>query len=199
MIGYLTGTLQAVEDDAVLLLTSGGVGYRVRIPLTLRPELPPQGGALTLYVSTLVRENEIALFGFADLTGKGMFELLLKATGIGPKLALNFLSAFSPSELVAAISGEDVALLSTIPGVGRKTATRLCVELAERAAKLPGAGPAGKATLTPQGELISALTNLGFSEKDVVPIARQLAGSTLPFPEQLKSALATLSKRQGSH
>ena len=199
MIGYLEGTLHAVEEDAVLLLTSGGVGYRVRVPLTLRAGLPPLGGALALHVSTIVRENEIALIGFADPAGRALFELLLKATGVGPKLALNFLSAFTPGELAAAIAAQDVALLSTIPGVGRKTATRLCVELAERAAKLPSAAAEGQPALSPQAELISALTNLGFSEKDVVPVARQLAGSERSFPEQLKMALAALSKRQGSH
>ena len=197
MIGYLEGTLLAAEEDAVLLLTTGGVGYRVRIPLTLRAELPAQGKPLALYVSTVMRESELSLFGFPGPEGRRMFELLLKATGVGPKLAMNFLSAFSPGELLTAISGQDVALLSTIPGVGRKTATRLCVELAERAAKLPGAG--SETTFSAQAELISALTNLGFSEKDVVPVARQLGGNDRPFPEQLKQALALLSKRQGAH
>jgi len=124
----------------------------------------------------------------------------VKASGIGPKLAMAFLSAFSPVELRTAIAQQDVALLSTIPGVGRKTATRLCVELGDRIGREPlglaepGAA-AGNGAADTAGDLISALTNLGYPEKDVVPILRQLAGGDLSFADKIKQALRLLSKR----
>ena len=200
MIGYLEGTVLARLDDGLLLRTAGGVGYHVRLPIPLLADLPAAGAPLTLHVFTVVREAEISLYGFADAAARRLFELLVtKASGVGPKLALAFLSAFEPEELRRAIVQQDVALLATIPGVGKKTATRLCLELTERLGRetfaLPGSTPGGAATGTGSGDLLSALTNLGYPEKDVVPILRQLAGEDLPFADKLKQALRLLSRR----
>jgi holliday junction DNA helicase RuvA len=200
MIGYLEGTVLMRLDDSVLLRTPSGVGYQVHVPLTLLAELPAGEPALKLYVVTVIRDTEIALFGFAKPEGKRLFELLVKASGIGPKLAMAFLSAFRPAELRAAIVQQDLALLSTIPGVGRKTAARLCVELGDRLGREalglggPAEGPGNGGAQGPK-DLLSALTNLGYPEKDVVPILRQLAGDDLPFADKLKQALRLLSKR----
>jgi holliday junction DNA helicase RuvA len=196
MIGYLEGTVLARLEDTLLLRTAGGVGYQVRVPLPLLAELPPAESPLRLYVVTVVRDTEIALYGFDKPEGKRLFELLVKASGIGPKLALAFLSAFRPAELRAAIVQQDVALLATIPGVGKKTASRLCVELGDRLGNetfAPGTAPGGPGEA--QRDLLSALTNLGYPEKDVVPILRQLAGDELSFADKLKQALRLLSRR----
>jgi holliday junction DNA helicase RuvA len=199
MIGYLEGTVLARLEDTLLLRTSAGVGYQVHVPLPLLAETALEA-PLRLYCVTLVRDTELALYGFARPEGKRLFELLVKASGIGPRLAMAFLSAFGPADLRAAIVQQDVALLSTIPGVGRKTATRLCVELGDRMARepltLPGPaeGP-GNGAAERAGDLLSALTNLGYPEKDVVPILRQLAGDDLSFADKLKQALRLLSKR----
>lgn len=195
MIGYLEGSVLARLEDSLLLRTPGGVGYQVHVPLPLLAEAAPEA-PLRLYCVTMVRDTELALYGFEAPEGKRLFELLVKASGIGPKLALAFLSAFRPAELRAAIVQQDVALLSTIPGVGRKTATRLCVELADRLGNEPFTLPepsdgAGQG----HGDLLSALTNLGYPEKDVVPVIRQLSGSEQPFADQLKQALRLLSRR----
>jgi Holliday junction DNA helicase RuvA len=200
MIGYLEGTVLARVDDTVLLRTAGGVGYQVRLPLPLLAELPVGEASVRLYIVTVVRDTEIALFGFAKPEGKRLFELLVKTSGIGPKLAMAFLSAFRPAELRTAILQQDVALLSTIPGVGRKTATRLCVELGDRIGREPlglaePADGGGNGAADRAGDLISALTNLGYPEKDVVPILRQLAGDDLSFADKIKQALRLLSKR----
>lgn len=202
MIGYLAGTVLTRLEGCVLLTTAGGVGYQVHVPLPLLAELPPAGSPLQLYVTTVVRDNELALYGFDRPESKRLFELLCKASGIGPKLALAFLSSFKPAELRSAIMREDVALLATIPGVGRKTATRLCVELADRMGRDDlGLGAPGAAERdlagddAGQGDLLSALTNLGYPEKDVVPVLRQLAGGELTFSDRLKQALRLLSKR----
>ena len=200
MIGYLEGTVLARSEDTLLLRTTGGVGYQVHVPLPLLAELPAGEAPLRLYVVTMVRDTELALFGFAKPEGKRLFELLVKASGVGPKLAMALLSAFRPSELRAAIVAQDVALLSTIPGVGRKTATRLCVELGDRLGNetLGLAEPphgTGSGAADSAGDLLSALTNLGYPEKDVVPILRQIAGDDLSLADKIKQALRLLSKR----
>jgi Holliday junction DNA helicase RuvA len=195
MIGYLEGTVLARLTDSLVLRTSGGVGYQVHVPLPLLAESALEA-PLRLHVVTVVRDTELALFGFDKPEGKRLFELMVKASGVGPKLAMAAQSVFRPAELCAAIVQQNVALLATIPGVGRKTATRLCVELADRLGSetlgLPGPadGPADG-----HGDLISALTNLGYPEKDVVPVLRQLAGDDLSFADKLKQALRLLSKR----
>jgi len=176
------------------------VGYQVHVPLPLLAELPPPEAPLHLYVVTVVRDTELALFGFLKPVEKRLFELLVKTSGIGPRLAMAFLSAFPPAELVSAVVQQDVALLASIPGVGKKTATRLCVELADRIGQvplggaIPGEGPPG-GPAEGSSDLRSALINLGYPEKDVVPILRQLAGDDLPFADKLKQALRLLSKR----
>ena len=201
MIGYLEGTVLTRLDDGVLLRTTGGVGYHVHVPLPLLADLPAAGRPLALYVFTVVRDDAIALYGFADLPARRLFELLVtKASGVGPRLGLAFLSSFRPDELRDAIVRQDVALLATIPGVGKKTATRLCVELADRLGKAPFDRPADPGAVPPEGaagaaDLLSALTNLGYPEKDVVPILRQLAGDELAFADKLKQALRLLSRR----
>lgn len=195
MIAYLEGTVQARLPDGVVLLTAGGVGYQLRLPSPLLSDLPEVGRQAAYHVSTVVRAEEITLYGFARPDGKALFELLITVNGIGPKLALALLSAFPPSEAVSAIVAQDIARLSSIPGIGRKTATRLCLELTEKLAKggivptLPAAGGSSS-----QAELISALTNLGFPEKDVLAAIRQLPADNGDFAAQLRKALAFLGR-----
>ena len=195
MIAYLEGVVHARLPDGVVLLTAGGVGYQLRLPNPLVSDLPEVGQRAAYFTSTIVRADEITLYGFARPDGKALFELLITVSGIGPKLALALLSAFSPAEAVSAIVAQDVARLSSIPGIGKKTASRLCLELTEKLAKggivptLPASGG-----MTGQAELISALTNLGFPEKDVLTVVRQLPPNAGAFPEQLRKALALLGR-----
>jgi len=148
-----------------------------------------------------VRADDIALYGFDGPDGKALFELLTSVSGIGPKLGLALLSAMGPAELVGAIVVQDVALLSSVPGIGKKTAGRVCLELSERLRQRPiGSGelPASAAPLTgaaaEQRELVSALTNLGFPEKDVLAVLRRLPPDAAPFGDRLKRALAMLGR-----
>jgi holliday junction DNA helicase RuvA len=199
VIGYLEGTVLARLADSLLLRTASGVGYQVHVPLPLLAEAALEA-PLRLYCVTVVRDTELALYGFAKPEGKRLFELLVKASGVGPKLAMAFLSAFGPAELCAAIVQQDVALLATIPGVGRKTATRLCVELGDRIGREPLALPEPEAGAADgagnsAGDLLSALTNFGYPEKDVIPIVRQLSRDDLSFADKVKQALRLLSKR----
>lgn len=195
MIAYLEGTVQTRLPDGVVLLTAGGVGYQVRLPTPLLADLPEHGKRAAYHVSTVVRADEITLYGFARGDGKALFELLITVSGIGPKLALALLSAFSPAEAVTAIVAQDIARLSSIPGIGKKTATRLCLELTEKLAKgWSGAVQPAPGAVSSQAELVSALTNLGFPEKDVLAALRQLPPGPAPFAEQLRKALALLGR-----
>jgi Holliday junction DNA helicase RuvA len=202
MIGYLEGRVLARLADGVVVLTAGGVGYQVRLPTPVLARLAEgDGPTVKLYVSTVVRADDIALYGFDGPDGKALFELLTSVSGIGPKLALALLSALSPGVLVGAIVVQDVALLSGVPGIGKKTAARVCLELSEKLRQRPlGAGELPPGALPAasgpggQGELISALTNLGFPEKDVLAVLRRLPPGAVPFGEQLKQALALLGR-----
>jgi len=199
MIGYLEGKRQQTLADSILLMTAGGVAYQLHVPAPVLAEAPAGGESERFYVTTLVRESEIALFAFPTLPGKSLFETLLKVTGVGPKVALALLSAFPPAELVDAVLRGNEALLATIPGIGRKTAARLCMELKDRLAKwdssADGASGARPPAGSPQRDLISALTNLGFPEREVMAVIRQIPPEAESLTDQLKQALALLSRR----
>jgi Holliday junction DNA helicase RuvA len=207
MIGYLEGTVQARLSHGVVVLTAGGVGYQVRLPTPVLARLMETGGEVVrLFVSTVVRPDDIALYGFDGPDGKALFEMLTSVSGIGPKLALALLSAMSPGEAVEAIVVQDVARLSSVPGIGKKTAARVCLELSEKlrqrpleAGELPAGAVAAASGPGGQDELVSALTNLGFPEKDVLAVLRRLPPSAqregaTPFGERLKQALAWLGR-----
>lgn len=190
MIGYLEGTRTHTLTDSVLLLTPGGVGYQIFVPAPLLARQTSVDVVERYFVSTVVRDNEIALYGFADAEAKRTFEALLKVNGVGPKVGLALLSAFTPEELATAVAAEDAALLASIPGIGKKTATRICLDLKDRLGPGIAAPTAG-----PQQDLVSALTNLGYPEKQVFAAVRQLPPDVSAFQERLKQALALLAKR----
>ena len=134
MIGRLTGRLAAKAPDQVLL-DVGGVGYLVHIPLSTFYELPEQESPASLWIHTHVREDALALYGFLTERERSLFLLLLGVTGIGPRVALTVLSGIPPTELVDALRRQDVRRLVAVPGVGKKTAERMVLELAEKVAQ----------------------------------------------------------------
>ena len=191
MIGYMEGEVASVLEDSVLLLTPGGVGYQLHLPFAQLSTPVTAGARGRYYVVTIVREDAISLYGFETMAGKSLFESLITVSGIGPKAAMAMLSAFSPQQVAEAIVHQNVALLATTPGIGKKTASRLCVELSDRlVADAVSGGAAGDA----RGELISALTNIGFPEKDVLMIVQQIPLDLPSFSDQLKQALTLLGK-----
>ncbi|MBU2550548.1 MAG: Holliday junction branch migration protein RuvA [Proteobacteria bacterium] len=171
MIARLKGTLAEKTAAAVVVMT-GGVGYRVHVPLSTFYELPEEGAEVDLRVRTVVREDAIELFGFMTSAEKEVFGLLNSVSKIGPKLALNILSGISPAELVQAVSQKDLGRLSRVPGVGTKTAERLVLELKDKLPQLAALAPvsapaAGMAELDDIGrDLVSALINLGYSRNE---------------------------------
>lgn len=172
MIGWLSGALIARTAEGELLVDVHGVGYRVSVPAPLLVAAGEPGSAVTLHVHTHVREDAIVLYGFATTEERRCFEALLSAHGVGPSLALAVLCVLRPPDLVRAVLEEDLAALCAVPGVGRKTAARLVLDLRTRL-ELPefaGAGvPGGSADGggEPRGEVRAALVELGYGPDEI--------------------------------
>jgi Holliday junction DNA helicase RuvA len=200
MIGQLRGVLAAKRPNQIVV-DVGGVGYEVEIPLSTFYGLADLRGDVSLLIYTHVREDQITLFGFLSTREKHFFELLLSVSGVGPSVALKVLSGLSTDELVPAVQKGDLAQLTRIPGVGKKTAERIVLELRDKmAALIAGESdraarhePAGKGGI--EGDVISALVNLGYErrgvEKAVEGVLKSSGGS---FETLLKAALRALSK-----
>ena len=165
MIAFLRGTLLEKHPNQVIVETNG-VGYDVTIPVSTFSELPEVGATVSLRVHTHVREDALALFGFATADEKGLFERLIGVSGVGPKLAITVLSGLATADLIEAIRGARVEQLVRIPGIGKKTAERMVLELRDKleiaglAVPASAAPPAGALTALEQ-DVLSALVNLG--------------------------------------
>lgn len=185
MIGRLTGRL-ARKSPQQVILDVHGVGYRVQVSLATFYALPEEGSAVTLEAYTGVREDAIHLYGFADSREKTLFEQLITVSKIGPRLALNILSGMASEDLRRAIASGDVGRLSTVPGVGAKTAERMVVELRDKVGAEPVEARGGSVPGPGQGErrnvddAVAALVNLGYrkkeAEKAVGRVAREGEG-----------------------
>ncbi|MDQ6894276.1 MAG: Holliday junction branch migration protein RuvA [Acidobacteriota bacterium] len=194
MIGRLTGRLAEKAPDH-LLLDVNGVGYVVSIPLSTFYDLPEADSPTTLWIHTHVREDTLALYGFLTERERSLFLLLLTVNGIGPRVALTVLSGMPPGELVEALRKQDVRRLVAVPGVGKKTAERMVLELAEKAQKFSEPPPQGAPPTVAADDVISALVNLGYrrneAERAIDGIAR--AGAPADFGDYLKAALKKLT------
>lgn len=196
MIAHLRGRLLVKHPNQAIVET-GGVGYDVTISVPTFSDLPAAGSEVALHIHTHVREDQLALYGFLRIAEKHLFEKLLTVSGIGPKLAITILSGMPADEMVGAIRGNDVARLTRIPGIGRKTAERMVLELRD---KLPTPTP-GQEVVTPsmtpiEEDVLSALVNLGYqrtaAEKTLAVAAK--AGKASSFDQLFREALGQLSK-----
>jgi holliday junction DNA helicase RuvA len=193
MIGSLRGTLIEKRPNQVLLEV-GGVGYLVQIPLSTFTALASLHSENTLLIHTHVREDQFSLYGFLTAREKYCFELLISASGVGPSLALKILSGMSLDELIPAIRKGDLAQLVRIPGVGRKTAERMVVELRDKLAAVD-VPEAGKPTTRSQleSDIASALVNLGYEERSVEhAIAKSRGTVGNDFESLLRASLQVL-------
>jgi Holliday junction DNA helicase RuvA len=202
VIGRLTGKLGQEEPDGRLLVDVGGVGYEVSTPVgaARRASSGAEPGNVVLFIHTHVREDALELFGFASEADRQLFRMLIGVQKVGPKLGLGLLSALSAEELVRAIGEGDLARLCRVPGVGRKTAERLVLELRERAKLvLPptAAGSARPGDLP--SRLVGALVNMGYKSAEAERAVKSLGDTVevLPMAEALRAALATLTQRRG--
>ena len=164
MIATLSGVLAEREGDTVVIQTDGGVGYAVAVPLGVFERLPARGARCALYTELVVREDGWTLFGFDTPVERAIFQRLLSASGLGPRLALAILSTLGPDRAVRSIQGKDVAALSTVSGIGKKRAEKLIVELSDRFTDLAGvAAPTGApARGRVADEAVRALNALGY-------------------------------------
>src|SRR5271165_5295030 len=162
MIAHLRGKLLAKHPNQAVVETAG-VGYDVTISVPTFSDLPALGGDVALHIHTHVREDQIALYGFLRASEKLLFEKLITVSGIGPKLAITILSGMPADEMVGAIRGNDIARLTRIPGIGKKTAERMVLELRDKLPEVsPTSAPAPPAMSAVEEDVLSALTNLGY-------------------------------------
>jgi Holliday junction DNA helicase RuvA len=185
MIAFLTGRL-AFKAPTHLTLDVQGVGYEVHIPLSTYYALPNLDEVTALNIHTHLREDAIQLFGFLSLSEKELFLLLTTVSGIGPKLALSALSSLPVTELVRAVQAEDIDKLSTVPGIGKKSASRIALELKDKVSKIQPAtaqvpGSEGAGLDGPFEDALSALVNLGYRPQDAKDALRRVSkGATGP-------------------
>ena len=192
MIAWLSGKLLAKEPSFVVV-DVGGVGYSVFVSLQTFCSLPAEGAPVKLSVHTSVREDAIQLYGFESDEEKKVFEKLLGVSKIGPKVAITILSGIPAPELIKAIGARDVDRLSSVPGVGKKTAERLVVELSDKIKNLGGDG--GRSVSTVLDDVVEALVSLGYKKNEAQRAAR-LAAEKKPkggLQEALKEALKFLA------
>jgi Holliday junction DNA helicase RuvA len=199
MIAHLRGKLLAKHPNQAIVET-GGVGYDVTISVPTFSDLPGVGGDVALHIHTHVREDIIALYGFLRSAEKRLFEKLITVSGIGPKLAITILSGMAADEMINAIRDNDIARLTRIPGIGRKTAERMVLELRDKlTAEKPGEIAAAPALSPIEEDVLSALVNLGYqraaAEKALAAVAKNGKNiKTGPFDALFREALAVLSK-----
>lgn len=192
MIGYLDGTV-AVRHPNGLFLEVGGVGYRLSCSATTLATLPSAGERCRLFTHLHVREDVLALYGFASEAEQGIFEALLGVSGVGPKVALGICSAFTPDALRQALVTDDVTALASVPGIGKRTAQRMVLDLKEKLA-LPDLQVAGPAQ-APAAGARSALENLGYSPPEVRGALNELSPAAGESVEDIvRAALSVLGR-----
>ncbi|MBF0176642.1 MAG: Holliday junction branch migration protein RuvA [Magnetococcales bacterium] len=201
MIARLCGTLAEKQPNQIVV-DVGGVGYRVFIPFSTYAGLPGVGEATVVWTVTYVREDAFHLYGFATLEEKNLFNLLTGVSGVGGRLALAILSTLAPATIVEALANEDINTLSRVPGIGKKSAQRLALELKEKVAGVAGSlpsAPRNQTAATPspgllRNELTSALINLGFKPLQVEQtLRRTLTNDVTRLEDALRLALKDLS------
>jgi len=201
MIALICGKI-AYKGISSIVVDVGGVGYRVFIPLTTFYELPEAGESVILHIHTHVKEDAINLFGFYTIQERDLFQLLISVSGIGPRIAMSIISGIAVHDLLQAISRGDVAKLVGIPGVGRKMAERLILELKEKVMKkmareqIPAVDDLHKAREMVKEDVLSALVNLGYKNnaaKNAVDRVMQSADEELTLDALLKKTLKILA------
>ena len=192
MIGRLTGRLAAKHPPQVLL-DVGGVAYEIDVPMSTFYNLPATGDAVTLHTHLVVREDAHMLYGFATLEERAAFRQLIRISGIGARTALAVLSGLSVADLAHAVAMQETGRLTKIPGIGKKTAERLLLELKGKLADaLPG-GAAAAAPASTTADILNALVSLGYSEKEAVAAVKGLAPG-IAVTDGIRQALKTLAK-----
>ena len=196
MIAQLRGRLLRKEPQEAVVEV-GGVGYRLTIPLSTFYRIGEPGTEVTLLTHTHVREDVLALFGFLTPVEQALFERLIAVSGVGPKLAVSVLSGIEAPELVAALRSSDLARLTRIPGVGKKTAERLVLELKDKMQDIPSSAEAPSRPSAAADDIVSALVHLGYSRPEAERAAERAMREHGEgrFEDLLRFALQVVSRR----
>jgi Holliday junction DNA helicase RuvA len=190
MIGRITGTLVEKHPPQVVVM-SHGVGYELDVPMSTFYNLPRTGESVELLTHFVVREDAQLLFGFLTATERTAFRQLLKVNGVGPKVALSVLSGLSVDDLSAAVAAQDALRLTKVPGVGRKTAERIVLELRDKLAGAVSSTPSSSALAG--ADVLNALLALGYNDREAASAVKQLPAD-LPLTDAIRQALKHLAK-----
>ncbi len=198
MIGFLRGVVVAKKPPS-LLLDVRGVGYEIDAPMSTFYKLPEIGEEVTLYTHLAIREDAHNLFGFMSEAERALFRSLIRVSGVGAKLALAILSGLSAEEFHRCVEAQDAARLVRLPGVGKKTAERLIIEMRDRlpelpTVRLPGAGTLPAPEASPVDDAVSALIALGFKPQDAHSLVRKVQVDGKSSEEIIRSALQSAAK-----
>jgi Holliday junction DNA helicase RuvA len=199
MIGWLNGQIVDKHQPGKLVLDVNGVGYDVETSLNTFFQLEEQNKAVGLHIHTVVREDALLLYGFLDKQERALFRALIKVNGVGPKLAMAILSSISPDEFIQCIHQENAALLTKLPGIGKKTAERLVVEMRD---SIKLFGVSNKADIThkqtamrSQDEAISALEALGYKPQEALKVVNKIDDGVKTCEQLIRESLQILSTR----
>lgn len=195
MIAAVKGTLVAKRGDRILVATAGGVSYEIAVPLGVLERLPQDGGEVTLRTVPVVREDGWALYGFDTEREQEIFQRLLLATGVGPRLALALVSTLGGDRVVRAVHDADLGALCAVPGVGKKTAERMVLELKDRLKELAAADGKAPSAPAPAEQALQALVNLGYNAQEAERAVREtVAVGGAETVDLIKGALQLLTK-----
>ena len=193
MIASLEGIIDAVSKDS-LIVNVNGIGFKIAVTTTVLSEMGITGREVKLYTHFHVREDDMSLFGFGSLDELKLFETLISVSGLGPKTGMAMLSAMSADQVAMAIASGSVEILTTIPGIGKKTADRLILELKDKVGGVMISSPAGKAAQE-NADVVSALVSLGYSVQETTKAVNALpSGKKLTLENKVKLALQYLGK-----
>lgn len=199
MISRLRGKIWEKTAPNIVVLDVSGVGYEVEVPISTFSVLPAVKEETSLYIQQIVREDANLLYGFSSLEEKEAFRILIKVSGIGPKSAVVILSGLSVSELYDVIANEDITRLTRVPGIGKKTAERLIVELKDKIKSLSGGSANDLFNQTPEfnpmNDAILALSTLGYKAADAEKMIKKIAKQGMAVDELIKVALQSLMKK----
>ncbi len=198
MIAYITGSLIEFTEDSCLVLTCSGVGYELRLTAPALSRLPQKGAEVAYYVQPVIREDAFDLYGFDTFEERSLFQVLTSISRLGPKKALAILSRFQPDELHRVVYDEDLAALSSVSGIGKKSGQQILLELKF---KLGAEGAVKGRTIAPPqaggvfSDVLAGLRNLGYSEEEAAPVLRRIleADPALDVTEALRAVLKTMA------
>lgn len=194
MIGHISGIL-VHKQPPQLMVDVAGVAYELEAPMTSFYNLPAIGEEVALFTHLAIRDDAHLLYGFSDVQQRDLFRILLKVSGVGPRVGLAILSGLTTDELVTCVSGGDLAQLTRVPGIGRKTAERLLIELRDRLKTAVSQDPVISNTKSPVQDAVSALLTLGYKESEASKAVRSVEGAEQCSVEALiKEALRGLSQ-----